>query len=67
MIDNDFSPALVEGAKLAARQRGHIPVTDEMVLAFIVASDSNGYGAEKGSFLWETTERGLRAAIAALR
>lgn len=38
-------------------------VTDEMIRAFVLASD--GYGVEKGSFLWEQTAKGLRAAIAA--
>lgn len=40
-------------------------VTDEMIRAFLIAADSEGegFGAERGSFLWEETERGLRAAL----
>lgn len=38
-------------------------ITDQMIDAFVRASDTMGYGAEKGSFLWEQTENGLRAAL----
>jgi hypothetical protein len=43
---------------------GHAPtpeVTDEMIIAYVKAAD--GFGVEKGSFLWDVTKRGLEAAL----
>lgn len=59
MPDTDFSPALVEGAKLAARQRG--VVTEEMIQAACEAG--YGCGADKDSNLHKLMKRALAAAL----
>lgn len=60
-----LAPIFEEGqAKIAARLDRHAQtpvVTDEMIIAYVKAAD--GYGVEKGSFLWEVTKLGLEAAL----
>ena len=58
--DYDFSPALVEGAKLVSRQHG--VVTEAMIQAACVAA--YGVDTDKDSTLHKLMKRALQAALA---
>jgi hypothetical protein len=72
--DSWIDPVAIARAAIAAMPAPGVPAgwrlvpveaTEEMIQACVSGSDSQGLGADRGSFLWEMTQRGLRAALAA--